>query len=101
MKLTGSHPWETATARRVQRVVFVYWFVADHELTARPGSGCAGWRCDLLLTGNAALGLRGLRRLLWPGQEDATFNRMKEVIAAAVPQFQFAAGAPAVLARNP
>jgi hypothetical protein len=36
-----------------------------------------------------------------PGQEDATFNRIKEFIAAAAPQFQLAAGQPAALARNP
>jgi len=102
-KLTGSHPWETATGeKKVQRVVFVYWFVADHELTAKPGQRMRWMARDLLLSGV-------LQRWAYvacasycgPGQEDATFNRMKEVIAAAVPQFQLATGAPAVLARNP
>jgi hypothetical protein len=35
-----------------------------------------------------------------PGQEEATFSRMKEFIAAAVPQFQLAAGPPVALAGN-
>jgi len=103
MKLTASHPWETATGEKgVQRVVFVYWFVADHELTAKPGQRMRWMARDLLLSGVlqrwAYVACAGYCN---PGQEDATFSRIKEVIAAAAPQFQLAAGSPTALARNP
>jgi hypothetical protein len=100
MKLTGSHQAVTTAGEKImQRVVYVYWFVADHELTAKPGQRMRWMARDMLLTGVlqrwayvACAGYCG------PGQEEATFNRMKEVIAAAVPQFQLATGSPAPLA---
>jgi len=36
----------------------------------------------------------------YPGQEEATYARIKELISATVPEFQLATGEPATLARN-
>ena len=69
--------------------VYVFWFVADKEQT----TGIVPFQCylvrDLLLKGI-------LQRWAYisyfapclPGQEEATFARMKELIAASVPEFQ-------------
>lgn len=101
-KLTASHEGVTAAGEKVlQRCVYVYWFVADHELTAAPGQRMWWMARDLLRTGV-------LQRWAYvtcisycaPGQEETTYNRMKELIAAAVPSFQLATGEAAPLARN-
>ncbi len=79
--------------------VYVFWFVADNEHT----TGNVQFQCylvrDLLLKGV-------LQRWAYisyfapclPGQEDATFERTKKLIAASVPEFQlpsqFAGAAP-------
>ena len=69
--------------------VYVFWFVADNEQT----TGIVPFQCylvrDLLLK-------RVLQRWAYisyfstclPGQEEATFARMKKLIAASVPEFQ-------------
>jgi len=102
MKLTATHELVTPNGEKVQqRVVYLYWFVADDELTARPGQRMWWMARDMLIAGV-------LQRWAYvacisvcaPGQEEATFNRMKELISAAVPRFQLASGAPARLARN-
>ena len=103
MKLTATKRGKTAAGQPVVgRVVYVYWFVADHELTAQPGQRMRWMARDMLLNGVlqrwayvACIGFCS------PGQEDATFDRMKTLISAAVPRFQLATGAPASLARNP
>ena len=71
--------------------LYVFWFVADHEQT----TGNVQLQCylvrDLLLTGV-------LQRWAYisysafteqPGQEDALFERMKKLIAASVPEYQW------------
>lgn len=69
--------------------IYVFWFVADKEQT----TGIVPFQCylvrDLLLKGV-------LQRWAYisyfapcqPGQEDATFERVKKLIAASVPDFQ-------------
>lgn len=69
--------------------VYVYWFVADGEYTAEHEQRMWWMARDLLRTGV-------LQRWAYiscfaaclPGQEDATFERMKKFIAASVPEFQ-------------
>jgi hypothetical protein len=101
-KLTASHDWSTPGGGKVvQRGVYVYWFVADHELTARHGQRMWWMARDMLRSGV-------LQRWAYvacfsgcaPGKEEITFNRMKELIAAAVPQFQLATPPAATLARK-
>ena len=77
-----------------QAGVFVYWFVADGELTASHADRMWWMARDMLRTGV-------LQRWAYvicsapcaPGMEDATFGQMKEFIAAAAPEFVLAAGA--------
>ena len=75
--------------------VFVYWFVADGEVTADHGRRMWTMAKELLTTGV-------LQRWAYVicyapcalGQEDATFEQMKEFIAASVPEFQLTHGPP-------
>lgn len=85
-----------------QSGLYVFWFVADEELTAS-GKQRMWWMTRDLLT-------RGvLQRWAYiscftscpPGREDAAYARIREWIAAAVPQFQIATGPATKLVRNP
>jgi hypothetical protein len=77
--------------------VFVYWFVAGDELTADHGKRMwsMGWK--LLKTGV-------LQRWAFvtffspcaPGDEGVTFERMKQLIRAATPEFQTTVGTPPI-----
>jgi hypothetical protein len=81
--------------------VFVYWFVADKELTARHGERMWWMARDLLRTGV-------LQRwayvtcfsLCAPGEEERTYARMCQFIAAAVPEFQLTPSPATKVARN-
>jgi hypothetical protein len=99
-KLTASHAGVTVSGEKItQRVVYVYWFVADHELTASQGQRMRWMARDMLLTGVLQRwAYVACVSLCAPGQEEKTFNRMKELIAAAVPRFQLASGSPMPLA---
>jgi len=76
-----------------QSALFVFWFVADGQLTANHKERMWWMARDLVTRGV-------LQRWAYitcisacpPGQEDAAYARMREWIAAAVPQFQLAAG---------
>ena len=71
------------------RGVYVYWFVSGHEYTAQHWQRMLWMAEELVRTGV-------LERWAYvtyfavcaPGQEDATFERMKKLIAASVPEFQ-------------
>jgi hypothetical protein len=72
------------------RSIFVYWFVDGSHLTASGNEWKLWWMPrDLLLHGV-------LERWAYisafavcaPGQEEATFERMKKLIASTVPEFQ-------------
>lgn len=89
MKLTTLRE-DTVNGRRVRvRGIYVYWFVAEDSLTAQHWQRMWWMARDLLRTGV-------LQRWAYvtcfsvcqPGQEEATFNRMKQFLAAAVPEFQ-------------
>ena len=94
MKLTTSKQLADERGQPVTaRGVYVYWFVADNRLTARHSERMAWMAKDLLRLGV-------LQRWAYvtcfstcpPGQEAATFERMKKFIMAVVPEFQLAAG---------
>lgn len=84
------------------RGVYVYWFVADNQLTAQHGERMWWMARDLVFTGV-------LQRWAYvscfaicpPGAEDVTYARMSELIAAAVPQFQSASKPQKQLAKFP
>jgi len=73
--------------------VYVYWFVDDRHLTADHKQRMWWLARDLVRTGT-------LQRWAYvtcftvcrPGQEEATFDRLKTFIAAAVPEFQLTTG---------
>ncbi len=102
MKLTTSRPVPgTNGAPRLARGLYVYWFVTDKLLTPHHGERMWWMARDLVLTGV-------LQRwayvtyftVCWPGQEEAAYARLKDFIAASVPEFQVASGPPSPLGRT-
>ena len=93
MKLTCSKEVAQDGKTVVWRGIYVYWFVADHELTESHAARMWQIAAHLLRTGE-------LTRWAYvsffcpchPGEEDATYGRMKEFIAASVPEFQLVTG---------
>ncbi len=94
MKMTAGKRGRTQDGREVAiRSLYVYWFVADHQLTARHGDRMWSMAKELLRSGT-------LQRWAYvscfaqclPGQEDAAYDHMKRLLAAAVPEFQIASG---------
>ena len=73
--------------------VFLYWFVSGDELTADHRHRMSSMARQLIRSGV-------LQRWAYvvcfapclPGQEDATFNRLKEFLAVSVPEYQLTAG---------
>ena len=74
----------------VARGIYVLWFVADHdEYTARHWQRMWWMARDLLSTGVLQRWASiGYFAYCAPGQEDATFERMKKFIVASAPEFQ-------------
>jgi hypothetical protein len=90
MKMTAGKRVKTSDGREVPvRSLYVYWFVSDRQLTARHGQRIWWMARDLLLTGTLPRWayVSCLAQCL-PGQEDATYERMKQFLAKAVPEFQ-------------
>ncbi len=94
IKIVSTRQVQTTNTQPVAiRGIYVYWFVADGALSGdKSGAQRMWWMArNLLRTGV-------LQRWAYiscfaicpPGQEDATFERMKKFIAAAVPEFQLA-----------
>ncbi|HEX3798828.1 MAG TPA: exosortase-associated EpsI family protein [Verrucomicrobiae bacterium] len=83
------------------RGIYVYWFVADHDLTSSHVSRMWKTTTHLLRTGELERwAYVSCFSVCWPGEEEATYARMKKFIADAVPKFQLSAG-PQVAAREP
>ena len=72
------------------QLVYVVWFVADNdEYTARHWQRMWWMARDLVHTGILQRwAMIGCSSACFPGQADATFERMKKFIAASVPEFQ-------------
>ena len=89
MKLIANKVYSLNGEQRVARRVYIYWFVAPNEITAKHWQRMWWLARDLFGTGV-------LQRWAYIsfcsdcalGQEDATFERLKKLIAAAVPEFQ-------------
>ncbi len=92
VRLLASRDMDLNGGQKIKaRGVYVYWYVADGVLSASTSGLQRMWWMarDLVRTGV-------LQRWAYiscfsicePGQENATFERMKEFIAAAVPEFQ-------------
>jgi len=104
LKMSVRRETTTPEGGRVQQnALYVFWFVADQQVTAQHGERMWWLARDLITKGV-------LQRWAYiscfspcmPGKEEEAYKRMREWIAAAVPQFQLATPpqAPA-LARNP
>ncbi|HNQ72314.1 MAG TPA: exosortase-associated EpsI family protein [Verrucomicrobiota bacterium] len=99
LKLSGTFTQEGQPIRAGG--VYVYWYVSDKNMSADPDGKKHMWSMarTLLTTGV-------LERWAYitffavcpPGQEDVTYERMKKLIAAAVPEFQLVHGQPPTLA---
>ena len=95
LNLRRPRPVEGGTTQN-ETGVFVYWFVTDGELTSSHWNRMWWMTRDMLKTGV-------LQRWAYvicfapcaPGTEEATFDRMKDFIAAAVPEFHLTPGPPA------
>jgi len=94
MKLTATGVRKAGTAdKTVVRSLYVYWFVADHELTADHLQRMWWMARDLIRTGTLQRwAYVSCLAICVPGQEEATFRRMKQFIGAAVPEFQLTTG---------
>jgi hypothetical protein len=83
--------------RRLWRGLYVYWFVADGQLTADHGQRMWWMARDLLLHGV-------LQRWAYvsyfticaPGQEAAAYVRLEKMIQDSVPEFQLVPASPAI-----
>jgi hypothetical protein len=83
--------------------VYVYWYVADNALSATPSGSERMWSIarELVTTGI-------LQRWAYvtyfsacaPGQEENTYERLKNLIAASVPEFQLTPKAGTAVAEN-
>jgi len=103
MRLTASKTVKLSNGNEVVlRSLYVYWFAAENSLTARHGERMWWMAKELIRTGTLQ---RWAYVACWsqcvPGQEGPAFQRMKEFIAAAVPQFQLAVGPPGAAQRSP
>jgi hypothetical protein len=79
------------------RAVYVYWFVADNAMSASiSGYERMWWLARTFLTTGVLQRWAYVSCLTYcaPGQEEATFARMKKFIAASVPEFQLTPRAP-------
>ena len=69
--------------------VYLYWFVAPGELTAKHGQRMWWMARDVVRTGVLQRwAYVSYFSICLPGQEEATFERMKKLIVASVPEFQ-------------
>ena len=78
--------------------LFVYWFVTDGELSADASGLRRMWRSTLHLMRTGVMqrwAYVSCFAVCEPGQEAIAYDRMKQLVAAAVPQFQLATGGPA------
>lgn len=84
---------DAAGGQTAVRAIFVFWFVADKHLTADHTQWMWWMVKELVLTGKlqrwAYVSCLGVCA---PGNEAATYERMKQLIAAAVPEFQLTTG---------
>ncbi len=109
LRLTEPHAYDLPVtriiARRVVRrpdgeslelrAVFVYWFVADGQLSADHLERMLWMARDLVFRGTLQRwAYVSAFAICLPGQEEAAYARMQDFLVDAVPKFQLATGAP-------
>lgn len=86
----------------LRRGLFVYWFVADGQLSSDHLERMWWMARDMMSRGVwQRWAYAACFAVCLPGQEAATYERMRELVAAAVPEFQLATGPVARAARQP
>lgn len=88
-KMIAQQPQTLADgSQRMVKAVYVYWFVADGHVTARHGQRMWWMARELLTTGTlqrwAYVSVLGL---CLPGQEEETYERIREFIAESAPEY--------------
>ena len=93
MKLLVTREITVDGEKHAQRGIFLYWFVADHELAGTRNNMLWKSATHLLRTGELQRwAYVGCLTVCWPGEEQAAYERMKKFLAAAVPEFQLVPG---------
>ena len=86
--IRGTFPGPDGTRREVNGV-YSFWFVADGELTVDNSQRILWYYRDLLTRGLLQRwAYVSYQTYCAPGQEDAAFERLKELIIASIPEFQ-------------
>ena len=89
MKFVASREVTIGGERQTARGIYVLWFVADDEFTAQHWQRMWWMARDLLRAGVLQRWASiGYFASCPPGQEDATFARLKQLISASAPEFQ-------------
>jgi hypothetical protein len=89
MKLIANKVYTVNGEQQLVRQVYVYWFVAPNQITAKHWQRMWWLARDLFRTGVLQRwAYVSVSSFCPPGQEDAVFERLKKFIAAAVPEFQ-------------
>lgn len=84
---------------RTLRGIYVYWFVADEELTASHSERMWWMTRDILTSGVLQRwAYASAFAICLPGDEEETYQRMRSLIAQVVPEFQITTGHPVQLA---
>lgn len=94
MRLIASQTLEMNGQQETKAGVYVYWFVDANRYTPLHAERLLWMARDVLFTGELdRWAYVSFFSACAPGQEDATFERMKKLIAASVPEFQLVPGA--------
>jgi hypothetical protein len=90
MKYITSREADISGQKRMIQGVYIFWFVADNdEYTAQHWHRMWWMARDLFRTGVLQRwAMMSYFSICLPGQEDATFERMKKFIAATAPDIQ-------------
>jgi hypothetical protein len=101
-KMTAVKEVMTTRGQKVQaRAIYVFWFVADGELTADHGDRMRSMARSLITDGVLQRwAYVACFAMCLPGEEGAAYARMEKLIAAAVPRFQLATGPATIAARK-
>jgi hypothetical protein len=102
-KWVGSRMVEIEGRKLEIRSLYVFWFVARNRQTVSNSQRILWFYLDQLRTGvMERWAYVSFQSVCLPGQEDATFERMRKLIAASVPEFQLPpAGTTAAAAAKP
>ena len=94
MKLITTKEATDANGNKVSgRGIYVYWFVTDHQLTANHSERMFNMAIKRLKTGVLdRWAYIACFSTCLPGDEDATYERMRSFIAASIPHFQLTSG---------